>query len=132
VGVFALGVVLAWPSEAGAYIGPGAGFALLSSFFGVLATIVLGLLSLVRWPFRVARLAWRRRRSGRRRMGADRVRRLIIVGFDGQDPRLTDAALKAGKLPHFAALAKRGCYHRLRTTCPPVSPVAPWSPVAPL
>jgi len=129
VGVFALGVVLAWPSEAGAYIGPGAGFALLSSFFGVLATIVLGLLSLVRWPFRVARLAWRRRRSGRRRMGADRVRRLIIVGFDGQDPRLTDAALKAGKLPHFAALAKRGCYHRLRTTCPPVSPVA-WSSFA--
>jgi predicted AlkP superfamily phosphohydrolase/phosphomutase len=128
-GVLALGILLGWPADAHAYIGPGAGFALLSSFFGVLATIVLGLLSLVRWPVRVVRLAWRRRGSGRRRLGAGRVRRLIIVGFDGQDPRLTDAALKAGRLPHFAALAKRGCYHRLRTTCPPVSPVA-WSSFA--
>ena len=118
-----------WPSIADAYIGPGAGFALLSSFFGVLATIVLGLLSLLRWPFRAARMALRRRASGRKRLGADRVRRLVIVGFDGQDPRLTDVALKAGKLPHFAKLAKGGCYHRLRTTTPPVSPVA-WSSFA--
>lgn len=125
----ALVVVLVWPASADAYIGPGAGFALLSSFFGVLATVVLGLLSLLRWPFRVLRRAMRRRGSGRRRLGVGRVRRLIIVGFDGQDPRLTDAALKAGRLPHFAALAKRGCYHRLRTTCPPVSPVA-WSSFA--
>src|SRR5262249_14714583 len=109
LGVCAVGLVCAWPSQADAYIGPGAGLALLSSFFGVLATIVLGLLSLLRWPFRAVRMALRRRRSGRRRLGADRVRRLIIVGFDGQDPRLTDAALKAGKLPHFAKLAKGGC-----------------------
>jgi predicted AlkP superfamily phosphohydrolase/phosphomutase len=129
MGVCAFGLILVWPSIAAAYIGPGAGFALLSSFFGVLATIVLGLLSLLRWPFRVVRLAWKRRGSGRRPLGKGRVRRLIIVGFDGQDPRLTDAALKAGKLPHFAALARRGCYHRLRTTCPPVSPVA-WSSFA--
>jgi predicted AlkP superfamily phosphohydrolase/phosphomutase len=127
--VCAVGLVCVWPAEALAYIGPGAGFALLSSFFGVLATIVLGVLSLLRWPFRAVRLALRRRGSGRRRLGADRVRRLIIVGFDGQDPRLTDAALKAGKLPHFAKLAKGGCYHRLKTTCPPVSPVA-WSSFA--
>jgi predicted AlkP superfamily phosphohydrolase/phosphomutase len=117
-------VVLAMPADAAAYIGPGAGFALLSSFFGVVATIVLGLLSLVRWPFRVVRRLLRRRT---RRPA--RIRRLIIIGFDGQDPNLTDAALRAGRLPHFAALAARGCYHRLRTTCPPVSPVA-WSSFA--
>jgi predicted AlkP superfamily phosphohydrolase/phosphomutase len=121
-----LAAVLALPRDADAYIGPGAGFALLSSFFGIVAALVLGLLSLLRWPFRVVRLALRR--GGARRRAA-RVRRIIIVGFDGQDPVLTDEALAAGELPHFAALAARGCYHRLQTTCPPVSPVA-WSSFA--
>ncbi len=108
-----------------AYIGPGAGFALLSSFFGIVATILLALLALLRWPFRVL---WGMLRGGgaRRRARAARVKRLIIVGFDGQDPGLTDSYLQAGQLTAFAALARRGCYHRLRTTCPPVSPVA-WS-----
>lgn len=114
------------PRVAEAYIGPGAGFALVSSLFGVLAAIVFGLLALVRWPWRVLRRMLRRGGSRRR---AARVRRLIIVGFDGQDPLLTDEAFAAGELPHFARLAARGCYHRLRTTCPPVSPVA-WSSFA--
>ena len=48
------------------------------------------------------------------------------VGFDGQEPSLTDRWLQAGLLPHFASLATRGCYHRLQTTSPPVSPVG-WS-----
>jgi predicted AlkP superfamily phosphohydrolase/phosphomutase len=117
-----LAALLAHAAPAHAYIGPGAGFALLSSFFVVLTTIVLALASLLRWPFR---LLWRliRGRGGRRKPS---IGRLIIVGFDGQEPTLTDEWLKAGKLPHFAALAAKGCYHRLRTTYPPVSPVA-WS-----
>ncbi len=116
--------LLAWPADAAAYIGPGAGFALLSSFFGIVATILLALLALLRWPFRVL---WGMLRGGARRRGRTaRVKRLVIVGFDGQDPGLTDSYLQAGQLPAFAALARRGCYHRLRTTCPPVSPVA-WS-----
>jgi predicted AlkP superfamily phosphohydrolase/phosphomutase len=117
-----LAALLAHASPAHAYIGPGAGFALLSSFFVILTTIVLALVSLLRWPFR---LAWRliRGRRGRRKPS---IGRLIIVGFDGQEPKLTDEWLKAGQLPHFAALAAKGSYHRLRTTYPPVSPVA-WS-----
>src|SRR5262245_35864101 len=40
------------PAEA--YIGPGAGFALLSSFFVVFTTIILAALSLLTWPIRMA------------------------------------------------------------------------------
>jgi predicted AlkP superfamily phosphohydrolase/phosphomutase len=54
------------------------------------------------------------------------IRRLIVVGFDGQDPALTDRFMKQGDLPNFSRLAKAGSYRRLRTTFPSVSPVA-WS-----
>ena len=113
----AAAAVLALPSTASAYIGPGAGFALLSSFFVLLTTMVLALVALLRWPFRVM---WRAVRGGKAR---PLIRRLIVIGFDGQEPSLTDRYLEEGKLPHFAALAKAGCYHRLKTTNPPVSRV---------
>ena len=127
--IVALGLVCVWPSVADVYIGPGAGFALLSSFFGLLATIVLGMLSLLRWPFRAVRWC-----SGGGLVGGGGWGRIgfgdsSLSGSMGRIRGLTDAALKAGKLPHFAKLAKAGCYHRLRTTCPPVSPVA-WSSFA--
>jgi predicted AlkP superfamily phosphohydrolase/phosphomutase len=57
---------------------------------------------------------------------APHVKRLVIVGLDGQDPRLTERYLQAGKLPNFKRLADLGGYRRLRTTFPSVSPVA-WS-----
>ena len=34
-----------------------------------------------------------------------------------------------GKLPNLKRLAEEGCFHRLRTTCPAMSPVA-WSTFA--
>lgn len=121
--VVLLGVaaLCAWPAPAAAYIGPGAGFALVSSFFVLAATIVFAFIAVASWPFRAA---WRF--VARTRRARPLVRRLVILGFDGQEPSLTDAWMAEGKLPHFAALATRGCYHRLRTTFPAVSPVA-WS-----
>jgi predicted AlkP superfamily phosphohydrolase/phosphomutase len=104
-----------------AYVGPGAGFALLSSFFVLFTTVVVVLLSIAAWP---ARALWRRL-TGRVAPPAS-IRRLIVVGFDGQDPTLTDRFLAEGHLPHFAKLAAEGSYRRLRTTFPSVSPVA-WS-----
>ena len=80
-----VGVVLllaARPAEA--YIGPGAGFALLSSFLVVFTTIILAFVSLLIWPFR---LAIRASAAGGRQ---PLIKRLIVVGFDGQDPKLTD------------------------------------------
>jgi predicted AlkP superfamily phosphohydrolase/phosphomutase len=117
----AAGLLLAGPSPADAYIGPGAGFAVFSSFFVFITTVVVAALSLIVWPFR---MLWRL--TQRKRRGQPLIKRLVIVGFDGQDPRVTDRYLLAGKLPNFRRLADSGSYSRLRTTFPSVSPVA-WS-----
>jgi predicted AlkP superfamily phosphohydrolase/phosphomutase len=112
-------VVAATPAHA--YIGPGAGFALLSSFLVVFTTIILAVLSILTWPFRTLWRAMRRQSRAR-----PWIKRLVIVGFDGKDPALTDRLMAEGKLPNLARLAERGCYHRLRTTYPSISPAA-WS-----
>jgi predicted AlkP superfamily phosphohydrolase/phosphomutase len=117
----AVGLVLATPQAADAYIGPGAGFALLSSFFFFVITALLALFSLIAWP---VRMAWRILR--RRVPPRPAIRRLIIIGLDGQDAGLTESWMRAGRLPNFQRLAAMGGYRRLRTTCPAVSPVA-WS-----
>ena len=53
-------------------------------------------------------------------------RKVIILGFDGMDPRLTDMWMKEGKLPAFQRLTVQGGFHSLGTSIPPQSPVA-WS-----
>jgi predicted AlkP superfamily phosphohydrolase/phosphomutase len=117
----ALALVLGLPAQAEAYIGPGAGFALLSSFLVLFTTILIAIASLLIWPFRVL---WRAM-VGKKAPRAH-IKRLIVVGLDGQDPKLTDRYMKEGLLPNFSKLAKTGAYKRLRTTFPSVSPVA-WS-----
>ena len=116
-----LGVLAALAAPAQAYVGPGAGFALLSSFLVVFTTVVIALLSLLIWPFRTL---YRKIRRGR--TPKPLLRRLVVVGLDGQDPRLTDRWMKEGKLPNFQRLAEMGGYYRLRSTYPSISPVA-WS-----
>ena len=108
-----------------AYIGPGAGFAFLGSFLSLLAGFVVSCFSLLVWPFR---MAWRlvRRRSG---FAHASVKKVIFLGLDGLDPKLTDRFLAEGKLPNLARLKEQGSYSRLRTTFPALSPVA-WSTFA--
>ncbi len=108
-------------SQADAYVGPGAGFALLGSFFVIFATMILAGVSLMILPFRTL---WRiiKRRTKVKPL----VPRVIVVGFDGQDTRLTERLMAEGKMPNFSRLAKTGCYSRLRTTFPSITPVA-WS-----
>lgn len=109
------------PCAAEAYIGPGAGFAFIGSFFILLWAILLALFTLVSYPFR---LVWRALRRAPLPEGApDRV---IVIGLDGMDPRLTERWMAEGKLPNLAALAATGSFRRLATTHPPLSPVA-WS-----
>ena len=81
-------------------------------------------LSLLIWPFR---MVWRYLR--RRGQAKPLVKRLIIVGFDGQDPKLTEEFMQRGLLPNMEKLAKAGCYTKLGTTYPAISPVA-WSSFA--
>jgi predicted AlkP superfamily phosphohydrolase/phosphomutase len=107
-----------------AYIGPGAGVALLSSFLVMLTTMVVVVFSLLLMPFR---LLWRMLR--RKKRLKPWVKRLIVVGLDGQDPQITERFMKEGKLPNFSKLAEMGCYRRLRTTFPSLSPTA-WSSFA--
>jgi predicted AlkP superfamily phosphohydrolase/phosphomutase len=108
-----------------AYIGPGAGFAFLGSFLTLAAGFFLSLVSFLSWPFR---MAWRllRRRKGFRNA---RVRKIIFLGLDGLDPRLTERFMSEGKLPNLERLKEQGAYYRLRTTFPSISPVA-WSTFA--
>lgn len=109
-------------SPAYAYIGPGAGFAVLGSFLVMVAAIVLGGLVLLTWPLRFLIRARRRRRA----YASSQVDRVVILGLDGMDPKIAEPMMAAGRLPHLTQLRDMGAYSRLKTTCPAMSPVA-WS-----
>src|SRR5262245_1431530 len=87
-----------------AYIGPGAGFVFIGSFLSVIAGFFLSVASLLLWPFRVLRAIIRRRHGFRNA----RVRKLIFLGLDGLDHRLTQRYLAEGKLPNLARLQQQG------------------------
>ncbi len=108
-----------------AYIGPGAGFAFLGSFFTILFSLAASFVSLLLWPFRMAWLLARRGSSFRKA----KIRKLIFLGLDGFDPDLAEKFMAEGKLPNLARLKAKGGYRRLRTTSPPLSPVA-WATFA--
>ncbi|MBN1867853.1 alkaline phosphatase family protein [Candidatus Sumerlaeota bacterium] len=110
------------PSVAQAYVGPGAGFAFVSSFFIMFATFLVVGAVLATWPLRWVFLALRSRKARRR----SRVRKVVVLGLDGLDPDLTEKWMNEGALPNFARLRDQGSFRRLRTTFPAVSPVA-WS-----
>lgn len=116
-------LALAGPAEA--YVGPGAGFAFVGSLFSLLAAFLAGAAAFLVLPFR---LAWRALRGAQGYRRA-RIRKLIFLGLDGLEPDLVERYLAEGKLPHLAALQRQGRYSRLRTTFPPLSPVA-WATFA--
>ena len=95
---------------------------LAGSVFAVFAAVLFGLFVVLTWPVRMlARLVF-----GLRARGRSRVERVVGLGLDGLDYRLTQKLLAEGKLPHMAALRDQGCFKPLGTTLPPISPVA-WS-----
>lgn len=108
-----------------AYVGPGAGFAFLGSFFTLILSLLAGLASLLLWPFRALLRLIRRSHSPRNAP----FKKAIFLGLDGLDPGLTEKLMAEGKLPHLARLKEQGSYQRLRTTFPALSPVA-WSTFA--
>src|SRR5262249_58314960 len=57
------------------------------------------------------------------------ARKAIFLGLDGFDPGRTEQLMIEGKLPNLSRLGQLGCYRRLRTTFPALSPVA-WSTFA--
>ncbi len=51
-------------------------------------------------------------------------RRVIVLGFDGVDPRLVTEYMESGDLPNLKALADQGSFLPLATTNPAESPVS--------
>jgi len=119
VGVLLL-LILTPPAQA--YVGPGAGFAVLSSFLTLFLASIQAVFAFLIWPIRQF-FRFRRRRRAYRRAKTTRV---VILGFDGMDPELTERFIKEDKLPNLAKLREKGAFHPLATTIPPISPVA-WS-----
>jgi predicted AlkP superfamily phosphohydrolase/phosphomutase len=125
VAVAILAVIVIAPRDAHAYVGPGAGIAFATAAFALIASIFVVLFGLLAYPVRLVWRLARRRRPPR----PAKIRRAVVIGLDGLDPTLVRRFMDRGLLPHLEALAKRGCFHDLRTTNPPMSPVA-WSSFA--
>ena len=115
---------IAWPLSLQAYIGPGAGFAFVSSFLVLLLAVLLAGFSLLSWPLRLLMgIFLRHKRKGRQKTNIPRV---VVVGFDGMDPKLAEGFMKEGLLPNFQKLKDQGDFTPLATSDPAISPVA-WS-----
>lgn len=117
-----LGLILLLPTRSHAYAGPGAGFAVLSSFWTLFVAFLYSIYAFLVWPFRQLFRILRRRNA----YGKAQVKRAVILGFDGMDPELTERFIAEGRLPNLAKLRDQGTFRKLRTTYPAISPVA-WS-----
>jgi len=110
---------------ANAYIGPGAGFAILGSFMVFFFAIVAAFLAILVFPVRSVVRFIQVRRQGNKPF----AKRVIVLGLDGLDPELAERFMAAGKMPNFKKLSEQGSFRRLKTTLPAMSPVA-WSTFA--
>lgn len=118
---FFIGVFL-MPATAHAYLGPGAGFTIVSTFFVLFAAFASAFLVLLTWPIRwILKIIFRPKITG-----TVKAKRVVVVGLDGQDPELTEQWMDEGLLPNFSKLREQGAFTRLGTTLPAESPVA-WS-----
>ena len=122
IALLIVALVLLLPLRSEAYAGPGAGFAVLSSFWTIFVAFLYSFYALVTWPIRQLLRLFRRRKA----YGKAQVKRVVIVGFDGMDPELASRFMSEGKLPNLAKLRDSGTFRPLRTTFPAISPVA-WS-----
>jgi predicted AlkP superfamily phosphohydrolase/phosphomutase len=51
-------------------------------------------------------------------------KKVIVIGIDGMDPRLSERLMKAGQMPNLDKLRRGGGFRDLGTSTPPQSPVA--------
>jgi len=121
IGIIFVGALALAPA-AFAYVGPGAGFAVVTSFFAVFASLALAAFAFLTLPFRRLVRGIRRRRA----LAKARVGRVVILGLDGLSPEIVGKMMAEGNLPNFGRLAREGTFKPLATTVPAVSPVA-WS-----
>lgn len=119
--LFSVFVFISSVDIANAYIGPGAGFAFISSFFILFVTFALAIFYLLTWPLRhIIRALFRKNKA------KSDIKRVIIIGLDGMDPSLAEKFMNKGEMPNFQKLKEKGTFSRLATSYPSISPVA-WS-----
>jgi predicted AlkP superfamily phosphohydrolase/phosphomutase len=105
------------------YVGPGAGFAFVGSFFFIFAAFFLAVFNFLTFPVR----ALLRFSKKARTLKKARFKRVLVIGFDGMDYHLFNRFRKAGRpFANFEKLARQGVFAPLWSTEPPISPVA-WS-----
>jgi predicted AlkP superfamily phosphohydrolase/phosphomutase len=63
------------------------------------------------------------------RGGEPTIKKVIIIGLDGLEPKIVESLIAAGELPNLARLRARGGLARVATTYPAQTPVA-WSTFA--
>jgi predicted AlkP superfamily phosphohydrolase/phosphomutase len=105
------------------YVGPGAGFAFVGSFFFIFAAFFLAIFNFLTFPVRALLRFIKRARN----LKKAKFKRVLLIGFDGMDHGLFNHFRKQGqKFPNFEKLIKEGSFSPLWSTEPPISPVA-WS-----
>lgn len=67
--------------------------------------------------------------GGARKACAQTKGRVVILGFDGAEPRIIEEMLGRGELPNLAKLRDQGGFYDLASSIPPQSPVA-WNSFA--
>ena len=120
--LLAVFLILAVQKQAYAYIGPGAGIAVMGSFIVMFLAVLFGMLAVFTWPVRLLIKAVRRKKA----YSKSKVKKVIILGLDGLDPNLVEKFMADEKLPNLSKLKDVGCFKKLATTTPSISPVA-WS-----
>ena len=50
--------------------------------------------------------------------------RLVLLAFDGMDPRIARSLMEQGRLPNYSRLAQQGSFTKIGTVTPPHTPVA--------
>jgi len=56
-------------------------------------------------------------------------KKVVVVGVDGMDPKITSTLMRDGDLPNLSALSESGAFSPLTTSNPPNSPVA-WTSIS--
>src|SRR5207248_8812509 len=110
--IAALVLIVLCPTPSHAYAGPGAGFAVLSSFWTLFVAFLYSAYAFLTWPFRHLFRLLRHRKA----YGKAQIKRAVILGFDGMDPELASRFIADGKLPNLAKLRDQGTFRKLRTT----------------
>src|ERR687893_1405484 len=57
------------------------------------------------------------------------IKKVMVIGLDGLEPKIVEPMLAAGELPNLARLRAQGGFARVATTSPAQTPVA-WSSFA--